>query len=510
MSAGEAAPAKRNSLRFELAAALAAVLMMAVVSLAFAGEWLAGRRHASLETTRLREHARGLALVVTPMVVPATPGSAEQVGVEQALRPSLGTSGIVAIELWRLGPDGAVDRIAALGVPPDLRDVAAPPFDAEDTVAERPPWTVVDRPLRSFGAASKHRVWLRLVARTPPFTSDADWRQIALLALGVGGIAFVLGVGLLELQVLRPLAALHRRVGEVAKGDLAVRADPQGPRELQAFATAFNEMTERLSARIDELAAQRTELARAEQLASVGRIAAGTAHEVGNPLATILGYVELLLDPRHEPPLDATSRGMLERVREQIVRITSLVGQLLDYSRAGAVNLASIDLRASADRMVALLEPDPRCAGVAFAVEGASVHAAADAALLDQVLHNLLVNGARAAKRHADAARVVVRIVDGAAPAIEVQDNGPGIAPQVRARLFEPFVTTAKAGEGTGLGLAISAGLVGRMGGSIDCLADGALPALGRDDSPGAVFRVTLRPADDLGTSPNADGATPV
>lgn len=80
----------------------------------------------------------------------------------------------------------------------------------------------------------------------------------------------------------------------------------------------------------------------------------------------------------------------------------------------------------------------------------------------------------------------------------------------MRARLFEPFVTTAKAGEGTGLGLAISAGLVQRMGGSIVCLADGALPALGRNDSPGAVFRVTLRPADLLVEPPNAGGSTTV
>lgn len=500
----DASKPRRHSLRFELAAALALVLMMAVVSLALASEWLAGRRHASLEVEQLRQQARGLALVVTPLVAQGVPAAAGRDDVEQALRPSVGSSGVVAIEVYRLPRGEPVESLVSIGLAPDV----APPtaLDAEDATTTQDEWTIVDRPLRTFGARADTPLVLRIVARQSPWTSAADWREITLLALGVGFLSFVLGVGLLELQVLRPLSALQGGVRDVAGGNLAARVDEAGPSELRAFAVAFNEMTERLAARVREIEAQRTELARAEGLASLGRIAAGTAHEVGNPLATILGYVELLLDSRHEPPLDPQSREMLVRVREQIVRIQNLVGQLLDYSRAEQMKIERVPVRDAAERMLALLRHDPRCSGTELRVVGPEAFAAADAAKLDQVLQNLVVNAARAASSETSErdAIVEVRILAGDPIAMEIQDNGPGIADAVRDRLFQPFVTTAKAGEGTGLGLAISAGLIAQMGGTLTCLPDDARPPLRPGDSPGAVFRVTLPPVTRAGTGANA------
>jgi len=492
---GDAPQPRRHSLRFELAAALALVLMMAVVSLALASEWLAGRRHASLEVEQLRQQARGLALVVTPMVAQGVPAAAGRADVEQALRPNIGSSGIVAIEVYRLPSGEPVEALVSIGLAPDVPPPSA--IGTEDVARTEGEWTIVDRPLRTFGARANTPLLLRMVARQSPWTSAADWREISLLALGVGVLSFVLGVGLLELQVLRPLSALHAGIRDVGSGNLAARVDEAGPSELRSFAIAFNDMTERLAARLREIEAQRSELARAEGLASLGRIAAGTAHEVGNPLATILGYVELLLDPRHQPQVDPESREMLVRVREQIVRIQNLVGQLLDYSRAERTKIECVALRDTCERMVALLRHDPRCADVELRVEGPELDAAADVAKLDQVLQNLLVNGARAAARPRNEARdhapiVEVRIVAGDPLAIEIHDNGPGVDDAVRDRLFQPFVTTAKAGEGTGLGLAISAGLVAQMGGTLVCLPDGATTPLRAGDSPGAVFRVTL------------------
>jgi two-component system, NtrC family, sensor kinase len=159
-------------------------------------------------------------------------------------------------------------------------------------------------------------------------------------------------------------------------------------------------MTERLDGRVREIEAQRGELARAEQLASLGRIAAGTAHEVGNPLATILGYVEMLLDPRHQPALDPSSREMLTRVREQILRIQKLVAQLLEYSHPARSASGPVAVTELCERMVALLRHDPRCAEVELRVQGEpGTIASADASLLEQVLQNLVLNGARASLR---------------------------------------------------------------------------------------------------------------
>lgn len=500
---------RRHSLRFELAAALALVLMMAVVSLALAGEWLARRRHENFEEQRLRDHVRGLAVLVTPMVAGGAPLASDRGEVEQVLRASVGSLGIVAIEIHRIAPEGS-QVLLSLGLAP----ANAPPVqglaDGEDLVRRSGEWSIIDRPLRSFGAeATRPRLLLRMIARRSPWTTNADWREIALLVLGVGVISFVLGVGLLELQVLRPLAALQRGVRQVAGGDLDARVQMDGPAELQAFAAALDDMTAKLAARQRELEEQRGALVRAERMASIGRVAAGTAHEVGNPLATILGYVELLLDPRQQPPQDDGAREMLTRVREQILRIQSLVAQLLDYARTNQVAIESVAALPLAERLIALLRHDPRCAEVELRVRGDErLRALADASKLEQVLVNLIVNAARAAREGDPPAVVELRVeADAGAVVIDVQDSGRGVLPQVRARLFEPFFTTAKAGEGTGLGLATSASLVEGMHGALTCLPDGHATALRPDGSPGAVFRVTLRPAEP---SANAQQASAV
>jgi len=476
--------------------------MMAVVSLSLASEMLAQRRHGTQEAERLREHAAGLALVLAPLLAGVSPG--ERAEIEQVLRPSIGSLGITGIEVHRFVRDDAT-TLVAVGLTADVAD-ARPLDDPSGEITTQNGWLVVDRPIRTFGPdATRPRLVLRLLARPSAWTTFADWRETAVLALGVGLVSFVLGVLLLDMQVLRPLARLRARTAEVGSGNLHTHVEIDGPAEVQALAAAFNDMTEKLAARAGELDTQRAELARAEQLASVGRIAAGTAHEVGNPLATMLGFVELLLDPRTEPPLSVEQREMLERVREQTLRIRKLLAQLLEYSRPPRTELADVVLAPLVERVIAMVRHDARCAGVAMTLGRGPEHDAiavhADPSLLEQVLSNLLVNAARAALSAAPAPAVEVRSsTSGAEVRIDVLDNGPGVATELRAHLFEPFVTTAKAGEGTGLGLAISQGLVERMGGSLACLT-GSSP-IGAEGSPGAVFRVTLPRAQSTDGAP--------
>lgn len=482
-----------RSLRLELVATLTIVLMMAVVSLSLAAELLGRQRHEQQQRDRLADHTRSLAAIVEPLLDPGAPASVRGGPIEQVLRGSVGSMGIEAIEIHRR--DRQRDRstpLLSLGLAPPLD----PPAEAASGEAEAGPdgRLVVDRALRIFGPdRHRHTVVLRVVARPSSWTRLGDWSTTLLLAGGVGLVLLVLGGVLLEVQVLRPLAAVRAAADRVADGQLDAEVPHEGPAEFAALATAFNRMTASLHTLIERNAAQRESLVRAQQLASVGRLSAGVAHEVGNPLAAILGYVDLLLDPRQDSGLDDDQRALLSRTKTQLERISSIVGQLLDYSRPPKGTQSSVPVLDATKRLVALLRHDPRCQSVELRVEGDEEAVAwVDPARLDQVVQNLLVNACRAARQGDDDPCVSLTVTlhregedegESRRVMIDIADNGPGVPEPLRAQIFEPFFTTADTGEGTGLGLAIAQGLVEADGGTLSL-----------HDSPGegATFRITL------------------
>lgn len=340
-----------------------------------------------------------------------------------------------------------------------------------------------------------------------PSRSERALPGAVLLYTAVAGAAalFVVFV-LLTRYTVRPVEALTRAAERVAAGARAVRAEPRGAREIVRAARAFNVMTEELAARERERAARLEELERAtrelraaqdqlvrsERLAVVGRLAAGIAHEVGNPLAAIVGLTEVL---REGGLTEEESRDFAERIGREAQRIHRTVRELLDYARAapatGDAPGEGGSVGEALAQVVRLLAPQKSMRGVELAEEIdpalPRVRLATDR--LVQVLLNLALNAADAARRdrpEAQGARVVLRAArEGDRVAIEVEDNGPGIPPELRQRVFEPFFTTKPAGEGTGLGLAICAVIVEQVGGTVRVLdrADGA---------PGARLRVEL------------------
>jgi two-component system NtrC family sensor kinase len=264
-----------------------------------------------------------------------------------------------------------------------------------------------------------------------------------LLAVVVGG--YVLR------SVARPVARLQAGAARLASGDLDTRIDIDAPDEFGALARQFNVMTAALKQHQEKLV-------QSEKLAGIGRLAAGVAHEINNPLAVILGYARLL---RRKSDGDAAED--LRVIEDETLRAKLIVDGLLDLSRPLSVEPERIDLRALCDDAIARLRETRLLDEREVLVSGeASVEGHPQK--LRQVLVNLVKNAVEAAGPDG---RVEVRIEGSSEGArIAVRDSGPGLSAEARSKLFEPFFTTKD--TGTGLGLAVSQGIVHAHGGELE------------------------------------------
>lgn len=229
----------------------------------------------------------------------------------------------------------------------------------------------------------------------------------------------------------------------------------------------------------ERLTAAKNELVRAEQLALVGRLAAGVAHEVGNPLMGILGYLSLL---KAKPNLPDDADQYINRIEDELQRIDGIVRGLLDLGRPPRATCVSLPLRPVAHACAELVRTGKEFGGVTIDVNVPDEHVVfSDRALLSQALINLLLNGMQAMSGRGRLLLWSER--DDRTTRIHVEDEGSGLSPDVVARLFEPFFTTKIAGKGTGLGLAVSQQLIAGLGGT--------LTAANRAEK-GARFTITL------------------
>ena len=333
-----------------------------------------------------------------------------------------------------------------------------------------------------------------------------------LSALGVGAFGYFL----FRRRVLAPVEALAEGARDLGEGRFDTRLPDGAANELGAVADAFNEMAAALEryrrqseARLAELREANADLGQAredlifaEKMATVGRMAAGVAHEVGNPLASVIGFVELLqVDADGE-----LAEDLLPRIRTELDRIHRIIRDLLAYSRPAGASQAELnpvevapavrigDVVATAADLVAA---QPRFAKVEFNVElpDELPEVLVPSDRLQQVLLNLFVNAAEAMNGNGQ-----IRIHPIADPealreglvTVAVEDDGPGIDPRAGSNIYEPFFTTKEVGDGTGLGLAVSMRLVEKMGGRLRHL---------RDTAAGACFHLSLPVGDREGAS---------
>jgi signal transduction histidine kinase len=323
--------------------------------------------------------------------------------------------------------------------------------------------------------------------------------------------------------VARPvdrLSAIADRIGHLQLDDMG-RAiggmvDEAGPM-LGQLGVSFERMSKALQVEQERTAAQiaeltrinrelkeaRDSLVRQEKLATVGRLAAGVAHEVGNPLGGILGYAELL-----KVKGDATSQEYAERIEREVARIDKTVRGLLDFARPGDARLSPIQLQPVVQSALGLCHADKRFREVQVeqALPEGLPQVFADEHRLGQVLVNLLLN-AGDAMQGKGRVRVTAEVVPDERPRrrasdpapsdrlrVVVEDTGPGIPPEALPRIFDPFFTTKDVGQGTGLGLSICASIMDGFGGDIH--AENRV-----DQTKGARFIFHLRVAGPVAPS---------
>src|SRR5438874_1611604 len=322
-------------------------------------------------------------------------------------------------------------------------------------------------------------------------TSFAPEGTFALVMLMVAlevGVFVVFGRHLVSRLVLWPLERVVATADAVADGDLERRAPDAETRDFSTLAERINRMT-------DHLVDAQGQLVRSEKLASIGRLAAGIAHEVGNPLGAIGTYVEVLRRRGGEPEV-------VSGVSRELERLDRIVRGLLDYARPHDEALAPLDAGAVAQGAYGLLEaqgalklvratlevaPDlPRMLGRAHLLEQAVVNLVLNA--VDAAGDGVVILGVRAwayesrrasPRRASDPQRTAFPRRPESRPArtdfvagqrgvlLYVADSGPGVPPEDREQVFDPFYTTKEPGRGTGLGLAIVARAVHDMGGVV-------------------------------------------
>ncbi|OLC06197.1 MAG: hypothetical protein AUH42_06140 [Gemmatimonadetes bacterium 13_1_40CM_70_11] len=227
-----------------------------------------------------------------------------------------------------------------------------------------------------------------------------------------------------------------------------------------------------------------TQLIQSEKLAAVGQLVSGVAHELNNPLTSIAGLSEFLLEQKD---LGTKDRGHLRVIHEQAERAGRIVRNLLTFARKGPAERVRVDLNDLIQRTVLLMSYDLTLRDIAIerSLGGGLPAVLGDRHALQQVMLNLLTNAAHAVSQNPPERPRVIRVATSFDDRVRVHvaDSGPGIADDVMPHLFTPFFTTKEPGHGTGLGLSISYSLIESHGGHI---------TVERPSEGGAVFVIDL------------------
>lgn len=309
-------------------------------------------------------------------------------------------------------------------------------------------------------------------------------RDILFRVIGASGVAslFAVFVVIMIRRSLRPIRVLTELASQLKSGDYSARPVVAGNDEIGVLAREFEEMAEAIRTRDAEVRKKNAELnqvnealveaqraqVRAERLAAVGELSSRVTHELRNPLSSISMNVEMLAEELETITPPGDSREMVQSIEREVARLTELTDRYLSMARSDDPRKRAVDLCALIRSVVERQQSEFERAGITVLVEAPGImRASVDEAQIRQVLINLTRNASQAL-RGTNAPQVLLSVTSTPERVtVSVEDSGPGIAPDMRDTLFEPF-TTDRA-DGTGLGLSISRRIARQHDGDLTC-----------------------------------------
>lgn len=286
-------------------------------------------------------------------------------------------------------------------------------------------------------------------------------------------------------RIINPLQKMVVATQEIAKGDLSHKVEVNSKDEIGYLAESFNQMTEDLKSanqkliewgktlekkveeRTKELTKMQAHLFQSEKLASLGKLSAGIAHEINNPLGGVLIYSHLLLEDTDK---SSPHYENLKKIVKETSRCKDIVKGLLEFARPKDPEMSLIDINKLVDKSLSIMEGQALFQNIRVEKRYSSdlSKIVADSGQLQQVFMNIILNAAESMDGNGSLILFTSLDEDSKNISIKFTDTGQGIKEEDKKRLFEPFFSTKEVGKGTGLGLAISYSIIQKHNGTIE------------------------------------------
>ena len=358
-------------------------------------------------------------------------------------------------------------------------------------------------PIRNFKGEVVGILYVGLLEKA--FTAVRDRVILSFFAIAGIGFLVIIGITYYEIhRITRPIGELVEATRKIAAGqfDQEVKV---GTGEIGLLSASFNAMAkslrqmradleewgrtleQKVKERTEALIAMQAQVAQSDRLASLGKLAAGVAHEINNPLGGILSLTALTLEDMKE---DDPNRENLLEVLRQTERCRDIVARLLDFARQSVAHKELVDLNRVLEETLGLLTRQSLFFNIQVVknLDPDLPPVKADRTQIQQVFMNILINAAQAMQERGTIV-VASRATGDGAVEVSISDTGCGIPPDRIGRIFDPFYTTKQDSRGTGLGLSIAYGIVTSHRGTISVESE-----VGK----GSTFRVTLPAASEV------------